>query len=153
MTGKNYTFMDRTIQLIGLIALGLLVGLPAFHYGALPQTIPIQFGSDGTPQVFGHKGLIWVLPVVGLLVYGLFSWLTMRPKWLNYSADISPDRIRRMLNALKTVIAFTFAYLIYATLQTALGRQEGLNPYFMFSLLCLMLVLALSPLLLRRLLR
>jgi uncharacterized membrane protein len=38
------------------------------RYGDLPETIPIHFGLDGKPNLYGPRVAIWVIPAIELLI-------------------------------------------------------------------------------------
>ncbi|MCP3930045.1 MAG: DUF1648 domain-containing protein [Bacteroidetes bacterium] len=55
--------------MIGAIAIILLIGLPIYHYGSLPDMIPIDYGSNGQPDGYSKKASIWIFPAVGIVMY------------------------------------------------------------------------------------
>jgi uncharacterized membrane protein len=135
---------DYLLEAIGFIALLLLIGLPLYYYGQLPESIPRHFGADGQPDAYSSKAIIWVLPLVGLAMYLGMYWLGKHPHSYNYPQGITPENAQRqyaiatrMVRTLKVVIASLFAYIIYATIQVALGNQTGLGSYFLLVFLLL----------------
>ena len=132
------------MEVLGLLALALLIGLPVFYYGQLPEEIPRHFGPDGRPDGFSEKALVWTLPLLGIALY-IFMWaLNKAPHLFNYSVKITEENAPRqyaiatkMIRSLNTLIACVFAYITYGTIQVALGRQEGLGNHFLITFLVL----------------
>lgn len=139
---KEYS--DRTIRFIGLFALGILICLPLFNYNALPETIPQHFNLYGEPDAYGPKSIIWLLPIVGILLYVGMSWLSRYPHIFNYPIEITEENAAfqyknavRMINVLATLITCAFAYITFAMIQVALGNQQSLGTAFIIVFLLL----------------
>ncbi len=125
---------DKTIEVIGFIGLLLLIGIPIIYYGKLPENIPTHFDLNGQADGFGSRGMIWILPAIGVLTYiGLF-FLNKYPHVFNYPQKVTPENAERlyriatkMTRILNTLIVCFSAYITYSIIQTALGNQEGLG--------------------------
>ncbi len=129
---------DRLVEALGVFALLLLVGLPAWHYTALPETIPIHYGIDGQPDGYGPRWTVWILPAIGLVTYIGLAILTRFPHIYNYPVKITAENaesqyrmVCRFIRVLNTVIAGLFTYLTFADIQTALGVQNGPGSFFL----------------------
>lgn len=120
-----------------LIALFLL---PVYYYNDLPDQIPSHFNAKGIPDDYNAKSLIWVLPILGTGVFLLLHFLsTAKNLKVNTPRQLTPRQEeqqqlvgRKMLHALKLVIPAAFLYILYHTIQTALGHTTGLGPYFLY---------------------
>ena len=55
---------DLVIEIVGLVALAVLIGLPLLKFGDLPGDIPRHFGFNGEPDAFGNK---WIVPIQNLI--------------------------------------------------------------------------------------
>lgn len=129
--------IDSLIEVIGIIGLILLIGLPIIYFSELPETIPRHFGFNGQPDGFSGKGIIWTLPIVGVVMYVGMFWLNKYPHIFNYPQQITEDNAERlykmatrMMRTLNALIACIFAYITHSTIQTALGNQNGLGTLF-----------------------
>lgn len=130
--------IDRQLDLLAIVGMILLLLLPFYFYGDLPDRIPIHYDLNGVPDGYGHKTFIWLLPGLGgLLFWGLWQ-LKKYPHTFNYPQPITEQNAERlyrlsvrMLRSLNAIITGVFAYITYATIQTALGNQNGLGPSFM----------------------
>ncbi|MDV7400732.1 DUF1648 domain-containing protein, partial [Arthrospira platensis SPKY1] len=74
---------DRAMEILGLLALALLIILPAFYYNQLPEIIPRHFGPDGRPDGFSGKAIIWTLPLLGAFIYVSMAVLNKYPHIFN----------------------------------------------------------------------
>ena len=130
--------IDKASELLGILGLLLLIGLPIYYFDKLPETIPRHFGANGEPDGFSGKGIIWALPAIGFIMYVGMFWLTKYPHIFNYPQQVTRENAKslytagtRMVRTLNTIISCIFAYITYSTIQTALGNKSGLGTLFM----------------------
>ncbi len=132
------TQVDYAIEIVGILGLILLISLPLFYFDKLPETIPRHFGANGEPDGFSGRGIIWTLPIIGIIMYiGLF-WLNKYPHIFNYPQQVTRENAERlyaigtrMIRTLNAIITCVFAYITYSTIQTALENQNGLGTWFL----------------------
>lgn len=136
-TGLDY--IAELLTLLGLIVSGMAL---LYFWTRLPQEIPQHFNALGQVDAWGSKGSILILPVFALLTYILLSL----PRW--FSSSLSPNmsvRKQRLtidcLNILKVELVWIFTYLIWMTIQIALGQASGLHPAFLWLVLFLTLLI------------
>ena len=129
--------IDLIIEGIGILGLIALITLPFMYYNLLPETIPRHFGITGEVDAYSGKGLIWILPLIGILMYVGMFWLNKYPHIFNYPQEITKENAERqykmatrMIRVLNAIITCVFAYITYTIIQTALGNQEGLGSLF-----------------------
>ncbi len=129
--------IDRLIESLGIVALILLIGIPAYYFSELPDMIPRHYGIDGTPDSFSSKKVIWTLPIVGTILFVGLYWINKYPHKFNYTQKITKDNaekqyknVMRMIRILNSLIACILAYISFSTVKTALGKQSGLGLYF-----------------------
>lgn len=121
--------------------LAWLVFLTTFAYALwlypqLPDRIPMHFGPDGTPDVWGARGTIFLS--VGLSLF-MQVFLTVIPK---FGASLSP-KIRtskdpaaelawatRFIEGVRGWIAGLFLVLLWSTASVATGNAQGLGWVF-----------------------
>lgn len=123
---------------LGFLALVLLLVLPMYYYPELPDRIPRHFDATGQVTAYGGKGIMWLMPIMGLITYTGLFFLNKVPHIFNYPTEITAENAKRqyraatrMIRTLNLIIAWTFFYLTYSTIQTSVGIQEGLNEFFM----------------------
>ncbi|NOX85182.1 MAG: DUF1648 domain-containing protein [Chlorobi bacterium] len=129
--------IDWFLEGTGFVVLLLLFGLPAYFYKELPVTIPVHHGFYGTPDNFSRKGMIWILPVTGLVIYIGLAILNRFPHIFNYPVEITHENAReqykkagRMIRLLNTIVIVSFCYITYATIMTAKHNENGVGNFF-----------------------
>lgn len=129
--------VDIITELIAILGLVLLIGLPMYFFDELPDSIPRHYGANGEPDGFSEKGIIWTLPIIGVLMYVGMFWLNKYPHIFNYPQEVTKENAKRiytigtrMIRTLNAIITCVFAYITYSTIQTALGKQSGLGNWF-----------------------
>lgn len=136
------TLADRLLEALTALFVLLLGGVPLVYYGELPDQIPQHYNAAGEVDIYGPKYLLLVLAGVGILLYGLMTWVGRYPHWFNYPVAITPENAERqyriatrLMRMLKLVVVLLFFYLIYETIRIGLGRAEGLSPALMWGML------------------
>ncbi len=135
---------DKLVEGIGILALLFLIGIPVVYYGDLPAAIPGHYGFGGTPDEYIDPATIWVLPVLGLVLYIGMGVLSRYPHILNYPIEITAENAERvyqlavkMIRVINMEIICMFSYITYSTIQTALGRQSGIGKYIIMTFVVL----------------
>lgn len=134
---------ERTLldQVFITVAIALMVGgfiLVVVSWASLPARIPIHWNAAGEVDGWGPRGVIWLLPAIGLLlVGGLLA--VMRVPWLaNVPVTITERNaaaqyglIVRLLAVLSAGVASIFFILVVETIQTARGGGDLLGPWML----------------------
>lgn len=130
--------IDWFLEALTALFVLLLIGLPIYFYGDMPDQVPSHFNAAGEPDAFGSKKSIWGLPFVGLIMAVGLTMLNKIPHLYNYPVPIDKKNARqqytnatRLIRAVKTVIVGTFAYIVHVSIQTALGHSKGLGNGFL----------------------
>lgn len=129
---------DGMYRLISLAAVILGFVLVAANYQSLPASIPVHFNGNGEVDGYGHKLMLWGLPVINLGMFYLFGkTATFGFTWFNYPVTITEGnaaaqhRIALQLMAiLRVLICLMFAYLIFALVRSAQLETSMLNMWF-----------------------
>lgn len=128
---------DRQLDLLALVGVILLILLPIYFYNQLPETIPSHYGPNGEPDGFSSKATLWIVPIMGGLMFLGLSWLKKYPHKYNYPQPVTEENAEsmyrngtRLIRSMNAIITCVFAYMTYSTIQTALGRQNGLGASF-----------------------
>ena len=107
--------------MVGYIALAGLLILPLLYYWDLPGSIPQHYEMNGQPDAFGSKWMIWLLPLVGLIMYSGLTILNRYPNAFNYPVRITDENALRqyafatkLVRSLKAFVASLFCYLNYS---------------------------------------
>lgn len=117
-------------------AMGILFSLTILirSWNMLPDIVPTHFGISGTPDAWGGKNSLLLLPAVSGGLYLLLTILGRFPGIYNYPVTITETNYliqyylaRSLLAWIKTEIIWMFVWLNWLTIQTALGNQAGLG--------------------------
>ena len=97
-----------------------------FRFPHLPEKIPIHFGFTGKAGGWGARPTIWLLPVLGIVLYGVITAV----------GYLDPLRVPAVLPIFKAAMLATFLIIQWEQIQVALGNRERLGPG-----VCVMLIL------------
>jgi len=128
---------DKILDIVGFLMLAGMLVYAMVNYGNLPDEIPTHFGFNGKPDNFSPKFNVFVVPIIGLLLYTVMYLLNHVPHLFNYPTDITienaPQQYRAATKAIRILnvfLAAIFFYLTFAIIRTAKGLQEGLGSTF-----------------------
>jgi len=127
--------LEKTLEVVAALGLVLSIIIVFQSWSMLPDTIPTHFGASGKPDGWGGKETILLLPVLSIfLIYIPFVFLSRYPHIYNYICPITEQNVveqyylaRSLLGWMKAEIIWLFAGLEWQTVQTALGKSEGLG--------------------------
>lgn len=125
--------LPDTIAVIGLVVMFTSVGI---FWSQLPALVPTHFGSSGSPNSYGPKGSIWMLPFVGFLLYCFLTLISFIPMRFKRSSKATAAQTKlqpltlELVGWLKAEVVWTFAWLNWTVLQIALGRSSGVGSAF-----------------------
>ncbi len=126
--------IDKVMEFLGWLTLGLLWGFTLFNYSTLPDNIPTHFNAAGQADSYGSKGTIFILPIIGTVLFIGLTVLNMFPHIFNYPKNITVENAQRqysnamrMLRFLKFAIVAIFFLLVYLTSQAAAVGGKGIG--------------------------
>jgi uncharacterized membrane protein len=123
---------------VALLGLVIMLLVTAGCWPLLPDRVPQHFDTAGRPDAWGPRGLLLTLPLVSAVLYLFLSALSLFPHWFNYVWPITQENARaqyllarQLLVAMKAYVVWTFGWMLWATIRTALGRGSGLGAAFL----------------------
>jgi uncharacterized membrane protein len=125
--------LDWSFEAISLAALLGTLALPIWRWGDLPAKVPQHFGPSGTPDGWGSKAGLAILPLISLVVYLGLTLASRYQQLINLpsSADRERPEVRQLLLTFVTVVkaevTVLLFYITWATVETALGHANGLG--------------------------
>ncbi len=132
------TVSDKRMEQAAVLCLVLLWGLTLFSFFTLPDIIPTHFNASGEPDDHGSKYILWILPVLGTLIYLGITKLNKYPHIFNYAVQITEENAAeqytiatRMLRFLKLVVLVIFSHIVLSTYFSAMGITNGLGAWFL----------------------
>lgn len=129
---------EVSLDIFGAMGLLFMVGMIVFYWSSLPEQIPSHYRVSGRPDAWSGKNILLVLPIISAALYIGLTVLSRYPQIYNYPWPITVENAprqyrlaRQMVIVLKTAIVWLFAYVNWQTIQTALGRAQGLGETFL----------------------
>lgn len=115
-------------------------------YQNLPDSIPSHYNLKGEVDDYGNKALIFVLPAISMLLYGLLTVLGFFPQVFNYPVSITQSNALKQytlatkaLRVLKISLTTTFALILWKV------ANPGTSFFPTVIIAPLILVLVLTP--------
>jgi len=132
-------------ETLGIVAVVLMLGMVAVHYGSLPEVIPTHFNAHGAADGWSGRPVLLILAAIGLVMYTMLTAAERMPEHmvslpikLARKPSAMPYAVE-MVGWLKTEMAFVFLYICWGIIRVGLGKQEGLNPWFLPALIVVLL--------------
>ena len=132
------TKTDKVIEFTGWTLLIATWILAILSFSDLPESIPTHFNGAGKADGFGEKTNIFVLPIIGMILFIGMTMLNKNPHIFNYSKAITNknalsqySNATRMIRVLKLIIVFVFGLILVMTLQNTNGNADGLGTWFL----------------------
>ncbi len=133
-----YTGPEKLLQAGSVFLLLSTAALTVSATASLPARIPTHFGFDGSPDGWGGKESLILLPMLSAVFYVGLTALERFPWLYNYPVEITeknaPDQYRlgrRLIEWLKLVVLAIFSYLQWQTIEGAEGASVGLGVWFL----------------------
>lgn len=140
---------DKILEVIGYMFLAMFWIFVSYAYSVMPETIPTHFNLAGEADGFGEKETIFLMPIIGTLLFLVLSVVQQRPHTFNYITEITPENAEkqytiavRMMRFLKVALIVVFIFIEFFTYKTAMGNGEGLGVW----ILPITMVITLGPL-------
>lgn len=130
--------MRKTLELAGVIALGLLVYITwTALYGPnpLPDRVPTHFDIAGNANAWGSPNGLVIMPVIAAGVYLLMTVVARFPAAFNYPVRVTPVNLPRLQSITVDMIAWIkvemvclFVVLQWVFVQSARSGEGHLFP-------------------------
>ncbi len=137
---------NKKIEFISYILLTLLWILTLITYYDLPDTIPIHYNASGVPDNFGSKSTIFMLTLIGTILFWLLTTLNKFPHIFYRKTVIPVENAEKQYSSatsiillLKLAIVIIFILIVMFTYLTATGKTKGLGVWFLPFVFCLTL--------------
>ncbi|MBV8328163.1 DUF1648 domain-containing protein [Chryseobacterium sp.] len=113
---ENIFFVIFDVFNFGLVA--FLWWLTIKHYNDLPQRIPIHFNIIGKANRFGDKMYSFFIPVLGLLLYLVFLYITRHPENSNFPVTVTEHNRALQYSMMKIYLRCLLVLVILTFLNT-----------------------------------
>jgi len=133
--------MRKTLAVAAIVALvALWVVTAQAIYGAppLPPRIPTHFDISGNVNGWGEPRMLWLLPFIATLIFGLMTLVSFFPHSFNYPMRVTPAMRPRVENItlamiawLRAEVACIFLWIQFETIESAREGANRLSPWFL----------------------
>jgi uncharacterized membrane protein len=144
----NLTTTDYLFEIIGLIGIACLIVLPIYFFNDLPDQIPKHFNALGQVDSYGNRGIIWLLPAIGLFLYIGLTVLNRFPFAFNYPTKVTNDNAERLytlgtrtVRLLKIIVVLSFVFLNFKTIEIALNKSTEIGKFYLPVFLAVLTIL------------
>ncbi|PXW10447.1 uncharacterized protein DUF1648 [Chryseobacterium sp. CBTAP 102] len=94
------------------------------NYNTLPERIPVHFDMEGKADGFGGKIYAFLIPVIALGLYAVFTYGTRHPEDTNFPVEITDQNMTTQFLIMKTGLRILFVLLavVFLNLQDYMFR-------------------------------
>lgn len=129
--------LDWVLEATAIAALLGIFLLLLDRWPQLPGTVPIHFNATGIPNGRASKDTLWILPLLGTVLYLILTLMAKNPYSMNIPIQVDRENpeIRSLLLSmtitLKAVVLLIFLCVVWFSIDIALGNAEGLGLWFL----------------------
>ncbi|PWW30996.1 MULTISPECIES: DUF1648 domain-containing protein [unclassified Chryseobacterium] len=119
---ENILFTIFDILNFGWVA--FLWGFTLKNYNTLPERIPVHFDMEGKADGFGGKMYAFLMPVLALGLYAVFTYGTRHPEDTNFPVEITDQNTNAQFLIMKIGLRILFVVLamVFLNLQDYMFR-------------------------------
>lgn len=128
--------LDYILESIAWLGWLAMIILPAIYYQELPDQVPTHFNATGEADAWGGKMHLLLLPLIGSVLFFGMIILNNYPHIFNLPVKITEENAekqyrsaQRLIRSVNISMMLIFPYLIYGSIQNALGNMNGLGSW------------------------
>ncbi|WP_336514859.1 DUF1648 domain-containing protein [Pollutibacter soli] len=109
-------------------------------YSSLPEQVPIHFDWSGTPDNYGNRATIFLLPIISTVFIGWIAGLKAGISYFRLPVNGDPKEASLMMQALCLAMSILFLTITWKTIEVATGKAEVLGGWllpFVILLICI----------------
>ncbi|MCH8495931.1 MAG: hypothetical protein LAT57_09935 [Balneolales bacterium] len=146
-----YTITDYLAEAVAIVALIIGPLYLFWHFGTLDSEVPLRYDSAGNVTSTGSPLAMFLLVGVSVFTYALLTIISKYPHVHNYPVEVTPENVeklyklsRTMLVWLKAICAALFTYIIYGSVEIAMGNATSMNSSIMYLLVAASLIVPIA---------
>jgi uncharacterized membrane protein len=127
------TFIENILDVGAVLLLVAGIGNLIMEWASIPRTVPVHFNGAGEPDGWGSKNNLWILIVIGTIMWIFLTVIEKFPHVYNYlflteeNAERQYKNGRIMLNIIKNEVTLFFVYMSWVMINVAKGDSDGLG--------------------------
>jgi len=120
--------MNRFLNILSIVGLGIAVLIIGVHYADLPARIPTHINGAGDARGYGDKLLVWLPVVIAGWLYFLFTLIDAIPAGMGSALANRQSRgpqwqvVSAGLSIVKVMLVWLVVLNSWLTVRQALGR-------------------------------
>jgi len=129
---------DKIIEALGYITLIVFWLMTIVSFCSLPESIPLHYNAIGEADSYSQKTSIFLLPIIGTLLFTILTIINKSPENFNYNIKITEENAlkqyiiaTKMIRLLKVIVVAVFLMINYQTIQIAKENTSGLGIWFL----------------------
>ena len=130
--------MAQLLNLLSILGIASNFGILMLHWSALPGKVPMHFNAAGTPDRWGGRSTLILLPVIGFTTYLIVTLATHFGNMGNSPITITQENAERqkavalrMTAWIKMEVVWLFTFIEWQSIQVAVGNAKGLGWQFL----------------------
>jgi uncharacterized membrane protein len=129
---------DFALEFAGWLAFCFIWIITFLSINNLAEVIPMHFNFTGNADKFGSKDSLWLLPIIGSIVFLVLTILNKYPHTFNYLNKITEQNAlaqytlaTKMIRYLKFIILIVFSSIIIMINIISSGEINSLSFWFL----------------------
>jgi len=106
------TGIDIILEAIAAISLIYMIAQLITEYPNLEDQVPTHYGLDGTPDAWGQKSSMLILPVIAIILFTGMTFLNRFPYIFNYPVEITKANASRQYQLAKSLISYLKTFIV-----------------------------------------
>lgn len=130
------TKANKTIAAISLCLLILIWASAIYMYSIAPAKVPMHFDLKGNVDRYDNKIMLFLLPLIGTVLYSGIHYLAKKPYLLNYPQTLTETNYEtayksatNMLYVMKLIIMVLFMAVQYVTYAAIKDSNTKMNEW------------------------
>lgn len=139
--------LDRVLEVAGWVVLAALWTYTVSAVFEAPETVPTHFDGNGSPDDFGSRWSLFILPAIGTFVFLVLTLIGRFPHIFNYGLKITQENAAyqyrlatRFLRVLKLSVLLVLGLVVRISINAASETAGPPNPATLFIVLGLLIL-------------
>jgi hypothetical protein len=136
-----HTPLEKLLEALTALGIITVMAMTVWGYFTLPAIIPTHYGISGTPNAYGDKGPLLIMPIICICLAVLMTFVSRYPHLYNYpwpiTAESAPRQYalaRLLIHGITLEIVWMCCGLEWIFIRAAQGSPpDSLLPYLLIA--------------------
>ncbi|MGA2277408.1 MAG: DUF1648 domain-containing protein [Terracidiphilus sp.] len=130
--------MRKSLEALSIFGLALIFAMTWLAFNGpnpLPDLVPTHFDAAGNANAWGPPSTLWILPVVGIVLYLFVTVISLLPTGIRSSTRLTEEGrarleslIHQMVAWIKLELVCLFLWIQWSLLQTVRQGSGKMSP-------------------------